>query len=211
MWRKELTLVLLTIAAVVILGEEPVILGKRTDVSHPSGSSLTLSCNLNTKTYQRFRWFLFRNSSVPSVQNLEEIYKDMCFRTKKDSPMVCNKTQLPKDNGILTEEDVLQYTLLNATEADSGLYYCKVTAEIPEFETKCSDGTEIIIVTATPTPGILLLHWWVWMLIGVSAVIVIVLIIVCILVRRRCRKRKGTIISFFLILLIYQQGSKHYK
>ncbi|XP_034528928.1 uncharacterized protein LOC117804706 isoform X2 [Notolabrus celidotus] len=184
MWRKELTLMLLTVAVMVISGEDPVILNKtKHTVLRPSGSSLTLGCSLDTEKYERFRLFLYCNPSGPSFTDSHQIY-EIFYGTKNHSIVFKNERQLRDDGeGNYLGKTVLKYTLLNATETDSGWYFCKVIAEIPDLANESSSGTEIIIKTVAPP--VHLIDWWLWLLVGVFAVILIVLLLVIILMRRR--------------------------
>uniref|UniRef100_UPI0037E7C430 T-cell-specific surface glycoprotein CD28 homolog isoform X2 n=1 Tax=Semicossyphus pulcher TaxID=241346 RepID=UPI0037E7C430 len=191
MWRKESTLLLLTVAVMVISAQDPVILDKtQRRVVLPSGSSPTLRCSLTTEKHDRFRVFLYFNPSGSSFNVSHKISERIFFRFTNTSTMVYNKNQDMKNGGIQSEERVLQYTLLNATAAQSGWYFCKVTAEIPDFLNENSNGTEVIFVTLPPTGSVQLVDWWLWMLLGVSAFILFVLLVICIWMRRRYRGRR---------------------
>ncbi|XP_074524589.1 uncharacterized protein LOC141789157 isoform X2 [Halichoeres trimaculatus] len=195
MWRKELTLMLLTVALMVISGEHLVILNRtQTTVVHPTGSSLTLGCSLETKKLERYRMSLYFNPSGCTFTKSHKIYE--LFRVANDTKINENKRQLQTNPGISTgDTGVLKITMLNATEADSGWYFCTLIAEIPDLGNESTNGTQVIIKTmeetVTPTPSSPPTDWWLWILIGVSAVILIILLVVCILMRRSYSRRRA--------------------
>ncbi|XP_074524588.1 uncharacterized protein LOC141789157 isoform X1 [Halichoeres trimaculatus] len=214
MWRKELTLMLLTVALMVISGEHLVILNRtQTTVVHPTGSSLTLGCSLETKKLERYRMSLYFNPSGCTFTKSHKIYE--LFRVANDTKINENKRQLQTNPGISTgDTGVLKITMLNATEADSGWYFCTLIAEIPDLGNESTNGTQVIITkslehttnpsvtivtgkqetmeeTVTPTPSSPPTDWWLWILIGVSAVILIILLVVCILMRRSYSRRRA--------------------
>ncbi|XP_047199050.1 uncharacterized protein LOC124854753 isoform X5 [Hippoglossus stenolepis] len=167
MWLKQLTLVLLTVAVMVVSGKQYVILGEEQRKVDVLGSSLTLGCPLNTSRYERFRlqWSFSPSGSSDNASNIS-------------SSMVKNDKLL----------DIRKnHTLPNVTQKNSGWYFCEVTVEIPFSNVIKSNGTQIVIANSEdPQP----IHWWMWLLLGVSTFILIVLLFITVMLRRRCRSRR---------------------
>nr|XP_020509166.1 uncharacterized protein LOC109998598 isoform X3 [Labrus bergylta] len=187
MWLKEVTLLFLTAAMMLVTGQEPVILDQtQRSVPLSSGSSLTLICGLNTTEHDRYRVHFYFYSSGSSFTdfNRKNLSQNLFIRPSSTSVV----EQGLENKGLQTEDTVLKYTLSNATEANSGWYFCTVRGEIPYDESKSSNGTQILIATERPKDWSV--DWWLWMLLGVSAVVLIVLLLVCILLRRRCRRHR---------------------
>ncbi|XP_034440016.1 uncharacterized protein LOC117760803 isoform X3 [Hippoglossus hippoglossus] len=168
MWLKQSTLVLLTVAVMVVSGKQYVILGEEQRKVDVLGSSLTLGCPLNTSRYERFRlqWSFSPSGSSDNASNIS-------------SSMVKNDKLLDiREN----------HTLPNVTLKNSGWYFCEVTVEIPFSNVIKSNGTQIVIANPEdPQP----IHWWMWLLLGVSTVILIVLLFITVMLRRRCRSRRA--------------------
>ncbi|XP_020509166.2 uncharacterized protein [Labrus bergylta] len=184
MWLKEVTLLFLTAAMMLVTGQEPVILDQtQRSVPLSSGSSLTLICGLNTTEHDRYRVHFYFYSSGSSFSDINRKNLSQKLFIRPSSTSVVEQGLENK-----TEDTVLKYTLLNATEANSGWYFCTVRGEIPYGESKSSNGTQILIATERPKDWSV--DWWLWMLLGVSAVVLIVLLLVCILLRRRCRRHR---------------------
>ncbi|XP_042339846.1 uncharacterized protein LOC121941180 isoform X4 [Plectropomus leopardus] len=144
------------------------------------GSSLTFHCRLNIETQNRFRvnWQFRGPSSNNSLKVLDD---KVVNKSAKTSTVVTNKTkQESRDEGTLSI-----YTLSNATEDDSGWYYCKVTIEIPSLRVKTSNGTEVVI------SRIPIINHWFWIILGVSAFILIALLLTCVCLRRRRSRSRG--------------------
>ncbi|XP_060890903.1 uncharacterized protein LOC132972040 isoform X1 [Labrus mixtus] len=208
MWLKEVTLLFLTAAMMLVTGQEPVILDQtQRSVSLSSGSSRTLICGLNTTEHDRYRvhFYFYSSGSSFSDINRKNLSQKLFIRPSSTSKV----EQGLENKGLFTEDAVLKYTLLNVTEANSGWYFCTVRGEIPYDESKSSNGTQILIATvkskehttypslpiftvkqATERPPDWRVDWWLWILLGVSAVVLIVLLLVCILLRRRCRRHR---------------------
>ncbi|XP_034440014.1 uncharacterized protein LOC117760803 isoform X1 [Hippoglossus hippoglossus] len=186
MWLKQSTLVLLTVAVMVVSGKQYVILGEEQRKVDVLGSSLTLGCPLNTSRYERFRlqWSFSPSGSSDNASNIS-------------SSMVKNDKLLDiREN----------HTLPNVTLKNSGWYFCEVTVEIPFSNVIKSNGTQIVIakslMEATVYPSLVTskqanpedpqpIHWWMWLLLGVSTVILIVLLFITVMLRRRCRSRRA--------------------
>ncbi|XP_031724358.1 uncharacterized protein LOC116395011 [Anarrhichthys ocellatus] len=183
MWLKRSTLVLLT-AALVISDQALVILNEtRTTVKVPLGSSVTFQCRLKIETHGRLRVIWFLNPSSFESHNLSE---EIFSKSAKNSSLVSNKTmQDYKDEGQDTEGTWPTYILSNATEQDSGWYFCRVTTDIPILKHINSSGTEVVITTVSPMDNFTLIDQWMWITLGVSIVILIVLLVICVLLRRR--------------------------
>ncbi|XP_042339844.1 uncharacterized protein LOC121941180 isoform X2 [Plectropomus leopardus] len=163
------------------------------------GSSLTFHCRLNIETQNRFRvnWQFRGPSSNNSLKVLDD---KVVNKSAKTSTVVTNKTkQESRDEGTLSI-----YTLSNATEDDSGWYYCKVTIEIPSLRVKTSNGTEVVITksihhTTSPSLPIVtgkqgripIINHWFWIILGVSAFILIALLLTCVCLRRRRSRSRG--------------------
>ncbi|XP_060890905.1 uncharacterized protein LOC132972040 isoform X3 [Labrus mixtus] len=187
MWLKEVTLLFLTAAMMLVTGQEPVILDQtQRSVSLSSGSSRTLICGLNTTEHDRYRvhFYFYSSGSSFSDINRKNLSQKLFIRPSSTSKV----EQGLENKGLFTEDAVLKYTLLNVTEANSGWYFCTVRGEIPYDESKSSNGTQILIATERPPDW--RVDWWLWILLGVSAVVLIVLLLVCILLRRRCRRHR---------------------
>lgn len=129
----------------MILDQAPVILdetpGNKVEV--PFGSSLTFHCRLKTETNERLRvvWY-FIPSGAP-FNGSRKIYEEMVNTSAKTSTI--KPKQSSKDEGRDTEETLSIYTLSNATDDNSGWYFCNVTIEIPLLEHINSTGTEVVI------------------------------------------------------------------
>ncbi|XP_053286464.1 uncharacterized protein LOC128447999 isoform X2 [Pleuronectes platessa] len=193
MWPKQSTLVLLTVAAMVVSGEQYVILNEEQGkVDIPFGSSLTLGCNLSTKTYNRFRLQWSFNPSGSSA---------------KASNIIASSVKV--QNTTLNLSDInWNHTLPNVAMNNSGWYFCGVTGDIPFKELIMSYGTQIAIakslMEATVYPSLVTskqanpdnpeepqaIHWWMWIVLGGSTFILIVLLVICVMLRRRCRRRR---------------------
>ncbi|KAL7396324.1 hypothetical protein ABVT39_004215 [Epinephelus coioides] len=188
MWLTRSTLVvLLTAAAVLVIsGQAPVILDETIREERiPSGSSLTFHCRLRTENHSRLRvvWY-FKQSLVSDSHTI--LHTEVVNKSARTSTVASNKPKQDlKDEGRDTEETLSVYTLSNATEENSGWYFCEVIIEIPLLTKKMSNGTEVVIY-APP-----IIDLWMWIILGVSAFILIVLLVTCICLRRRWRRKRG--------------------
>lgn len=184
MWPKPSTLVFLTaaVAALVVSGQAPVILDQTENrrVEVLVGSSVTFHCGLMTEMHERFRVVWHFNPSGSSFSDSQKLPKEIVNISAKTSSKMSNTTK-PKN----TEETSLIYTLSNATDQNSGWYFCKVIIEIPLLTNIISSGTEVVITNTTPTDNFQLMDWWMWILLAASAFILIVLLIICVCLRRR--------------------------
>ncbi|XP_049444242.1 uncharacterized protein LOC125896005 isoform X2 [Epinephelus fuscoguttatus] len=211
MWLTRSTLVVLLTAAaaaavLVISGQAPVILDDNIrEEKVPSGSTLTFHCRLRTETHSRLRvvWY-FKRSLVNDSHTV--LHTEMVNKSARTSTVASNL----KDEGRDTEGTLSVYTLSNATEENSGWYFCKVIIEIPSLTEKWSHGTEVVIsksiehttylsrpiatakqATVSPTDGPPIIDLWMWIILGVSAFILIVLLVTCVCLRRRRRRNRG--------------------
>ncbi|XP_036969458.1 uncharacterized protein LOC119028070 isoform X2 [Acanthopagrus latus] len=199
MWLKRSAPVFLAVAvaAVVISGQEPVILDSvRTEVTHPLGSPLIFKCNLDTTRNQRVwvDWYfnpsgdLFNESTLLDPKN----------RSTKTSTAMPDKRKVDDKD----DEQILYNHTLGAKYNDSGWYFCKVRKDIPILKDYVSNGTKVVItkseehsthpsltVKATESP-IANFQLWYWIVLGVSAFVLIVLPVMCILLRRRWRRSR---------------------
>ncbi|XP_049444247.1 uncharacterized protein LOC125896005 isoform X6 [Epinephelus fuscoguttatus] len=187
MWLTRSTLVVLLTAAaaaaavLVISGQAPVILDDNIrEEKVPSGSTLTFHCRLRTETHSRLRvvWY-FKRSLVNDSHTV--LHTEMVNKSARTSTVASNL----KDEGRDTEGTLSVYTLSNATEENSGWYFCKVIIEIPSLTEKWSHGTEVVIY------GPPIIDLWMWIILGVSAFILIVLLVTCVCLRRRRRRNRG--------------------
>ncbi|XP_049910061.1 uncharacterized protein LOC126396210 isoform X2 [Epinephelus moara] len=186
MWLTRSTLVVLLTAVLVISGQAPVILDENIREERvPSGSSLTFHCRLRTENHSRLRvvWYFKRSGSLVN-DSLRILHEDMVNKSARTSTVASNL----KDEGRDTEGTLAEYTLSNATEENSGWYFCKVIIEIPFLTKKWSNGTEVVI---SPTDGLPIIDLWMWIILGVSAFILIVLLVTCVCLRRRRRRNRG--------------------
>ncbi|KAM8745615.1 uncharacterized protein AB9X84_016764 isoform 3-T3 [Acanthopagrus schlegelii] len=185
MWLKRSALVFLAVAvaAVVISGQEPVILDSvRTEVTHPLGSPLIFKCNLDTTGNQRVwvDWYfnpsgdLFNESTLLDPKN----------RSTKTSTVVPDKRKVDDKD----DEQILYTYTLGAKYNDSGWYFCKVRKDIPILKVYVSNGTKVVITTVPPKA---IFQLWHWIVLGVSAFVLIVLLVMCILLRRRWRRSRA--------------------
>ncbi|KAL7396322.1 hypothetical protein ABVT39_004215 [Epinephelus coioides] len=194
MWLTRSTLVvLLTAAAVLVIsGQAPVILDETIREERiPSGSSLTFHCRLRTENHSRLRvvWY-FKQSLVSDSHTI--LHTEVVNKSARTSTVASNKPKQDlKDEGRDTEETLSVYTLSNATEENSGWYFCEVIIEIPLLTKKMSNGTEVVISTVSPTDAPPIIDLWMWIILGVSAFILIVLLVTCICLRRRWRRKRG--------------------
>ncbi|XP_068558518.1 uncharacterized protein [Cebidichthys violaceus] len=197
MWLKRSTLVLLT-AALVISDQALVILDEKRSteaVKVPHGSSVTFQCRLKTGAHDTFRVIWYLN---PSTFDLHNLSVEFFNKSAKKSRVVSNKTK--QDSKEDTEETWPTYTLSNATDQDSGWYFCKVIIDIPVLIQINSSGTEVVITkseehttdpaTVSPTENFTHVDRWMWIMLGVSSVILIVLLVVCVLLTRRHRRSR---------------------
>ncbi|XP_058494910.1 uncharacterized protein LOC131465940 isoform X2 [Solea solea] len=183
---KQSTLVLLTVAVLVVSGQEHVDLDheeKTRDVA--IGSSLTLHCKLETKNYERFRvHWEFHPSSGPN-----------------SSAILIREDTANTSNRITAQT----YIIENVTDKNSGSYHCKVIEEIPGFENVQSKKTQVVIeslmeTTAYPsvltrkqaTPNLVpwFPKWWMWMGLCLSILTLFLLLLISAALRRRCRRRQ---------------------
>ncbi|KAG7513889.1 hypothetical protein JOB18_019409 [Solea senegalensis] len=192
---KQSTLVLLTVAVLVVSGQEHVDLDHREKtVDVAIGSSLTLHCKLKTEKYERFRvHWEFLPSSGPNSSQI--IHKDLVDRSAKTS----NRTTAQQYHWET-------YIIANVTDKNSGSYHCKVIEEIPGFENVQSKKTQVVIAeslmetTAYPsvltrkqaTPNLVpeFPKWWMWMVLCLSILALFILLLICAVLRRRCRRRQ---------------------
>ncbi|KAL3047549.1 hypothetical protein OYC64_021695 [Pagothenia borchgrevinki] len=181
MWLKRTTLVLLTVAALVVSGKDVNIQTQRR-VEVPAGSSVTFLCpvtslcplmkELGSVSYRVYWHF---NSAGPSSDGVRI--------SNKSSTVVSNKTKQNIEKN--------KYTLINATKNDTGWYFCILIVVIPVLEKYRSNGTELVITTVIPTKSLPLLDLWMWISLGVSTFILMVLLVVCLLLRRRHRRSRA--------------------
>ncbi|XP_069378409.1 uncharacterized protein [Paralichthys olivaceus] len=179
-WLKQSTLVLLTVAVMVVSGKVYVNLDKKQKVDVPFGSSLTLHCCLGlTDEDQRFRvrWsFISSESANNKSINISE---GTFSRNSSDEWR----------NLILSD----------VTRNNSGRYFCEIMVDIPKISSNKSKETQVVIVkslmeatvypslvTNDPTP----IDWWMWILLGISTFILIILLVICAMMRRRCHRRR---------------------
>ncbi|XP_056895128.1 uncharacterized protein LOC130529169 isoform X2 [Takifugu flavidus] len=145
-----------------------VILDKETKwVTLLSGSALRFKCDLNADGFHRFTvmWYFTSNQSSDIV---------------KLNGSRINKTTTSINNAVLN------YTT-NATEENSGWYFCHVTAELPNHHKNTSNRTKVTIMSRPFT----FKNFWQWVLVGASALILIVFLLLCVLLRRRCGKKSA--------------------
>ncbi|XP_034002033.1 uncharacterized protein LOC117495079 isoform X3 [Trematomus bernacchii] len=181
MWLKRTTLVLLTVAALVVSGKDVNIQTQRR-VEVPAGSSVTFLCPVTSlcplmKELDRYRVNWYFNSAGPSSGDVR-----ISNNSAKSSTVVSNKTKQNNEKNI--------YTLINATKNDTGWYFCTLIVEIPVLKHCQSNGTELVI-TVIPTKSLPLLDLWMWISLGVSTFILMVLLVVCLLLRRRHRRSRA--------------------
>ncbi|XP_058494911.1 uncharacterized protein LOC131465940 isoform X3 [Solea solea] len=166
---KQSTLVLLTVAVLVVSGQEHVDLDheeKTRDVA--IGSSLTLHCKLETKNYERFRvHWEFHPSSGPN-----------------SSAILIREDTANTSNRITAQT----YIIENVTDKNSGSYHCKVIEEIPGFENVQSKKTQVVIATPNLVPWFP--KWWMWMGLCLSILTLFLLLLISAALRRRCRRRQ---------------------
>ncbi|KAF3691107.1 hypothetical protein EXN66_Car006781 [Channa argus] len=181
MWLKRSTLMLYTVAVAGMVmspkyHQTSVILDKtEREVNVPVGSSLALHCNLSKENYKKYRVSWYFDPSGSSFN---------------DSGLLVRKAlnQCEKSINNLTDEKMI-CNLSNVTQQHCGLYFCKVTGEIPVYVCNNSSGTQINIL---PLPeGSSVISWWMWILLGVFTFILIVLLVICILLRRRPRRSRA--------------------
>ncbi|KAK5930953.1 hypothetical protein CgunFtcFv8_027147 [Champsocephalus gunnari] len=200
MWLKRTTLVLLTVAALVVSGKDVIIQTQRR-AEVPAGSSVTFLCPVTSLCHVRigkldgYRVNWLFNSSGPSSGGVRKLSNDISNNSAKSSTVVSNKNK---------------YTLINATTNDTGWYFCNLIVEIPVLKNCESNGTELVITeskelttypslpnmagkqaTMSPTESLPLLDLWMWISLGVSTFILIVLLVVCLLLRRRHRRSRA--------------------
>ncbi|KAG7513887.1 hypothetical protein JOB18_019409 [Solea senegalensis] len=177
---KQSTLVLLTVAVLVVSGQEHVDLDHREKtVDVAIGSSLTLHCKLKTEKYERFRvHWEFLPSSGPNSSQI--IHKDLVDRSAKTS----NRTTAQQYHWET-------YIIANVTDKNSGSYHCKVIEEIPGFENVQSKKTQVVIATPNLVPEFP--KWWMWMVLCLSILALFILLLICAVLRRRCRRRQDPI------------------
>ncbi|XP_029285931.1 uncharacterized protein LOC115007273 isoform X4 [Cottoperca gobio] len=162
MWLKRLTLVLLTAAALVTSDQDLVILDeKQNKVEVLVGSSVTFDCRIMPATPDRHRVVWRFSASGSSVNDSYKI------------------------NNSSGELNNTKYILLNATDKNSGWYFCQIIVEIPLLNITNSSGTQVVVNNFPVIAG------WIWIVLGVSAFILIVLLVTCVLLRRRCRRSRG--------------------
>ncbi|XP_034002032.1 uncharacterized protein LOC117495079 isoform X2 [Trematomus bernacchii] len=199
MWLKRTTLVLLTVAALVVSGKDVNIQTQRR-VEVPAGSSVTFLCPVTSlcplmKELDRYRVNWYFNSAGPSSGDVR-----ISNNSAKSSTVVSNKTKQNNEKNI--------YTLINATKNDTGWYFCTLIVEIPVLKHCQSNGTELVITESKklttypslpkvkgkqaviPTKSLPLLDLWMWISLGVSTFILMVLLVVCLLLRRRHRRSR---------------------
>ncbi|XP_041791829.1 uncharacterized protein LOC121605809 isoform X5 [Chelmon rostratus] len=178
MWLKRSTLVFLTVivAAAGTSGQVPVILNKtQLTVYIPLGSSLTFHCRLRIEKYVTFRVLWYFNPFESSFNDSHKLTQELHNKSARTST---NETE--RDGQTLSK-----YTLSDATERNSGWYFCRVIVEIPILNISESSGTHVVINNLS------LLDWWLWITLGVSAVILIVLLVICVLMRKRGRSSRA--------------------
>ncbi|XP_041791826.1 uncharacterized protein LOC121605809 isoform X2 [Chelmon rostratus] len=202
MWLKRSTLVFLTVivAAAGTSGQVPVILNKtQLTVYIPLGSSLTFHCRLRIEKYVTFRVLWYFNPFESSFNDSHKLTQELHNKSARTST---NETE--RDGQTLSK-----YTLSDATERNSGWYFCRVIVEIPILNISESSGTHVVITkrvehtthpslpvvtdkqaTVSPADNLSLLDWWLWITLGVSAVILIVLLVICVLMRKRGRSSR---------------------
>ncbi|XP_056895127.1 uncharacterized protein LOC130529169 isoform X1 [Takifugu flavidus] len=162
-----------------------VILDKETKwVTLLSGSALRFKCDLNADGFHRFTvmWYFTSNQSSDIV---------------KLNGSRINKTTTSINNAVLN------YTT-NATEENSGWYFCHVTAELPNHHKNTSNRTKVTITRIVEHTTLRSLvtdrevsrpftfkNFWQWVLVGASALILIVFLLLCVLLRRRCGKKSA--------------------
>ncbi|KAM3619435.1 uncharacterized protein V6R79_008066 [Siganus canaliculatus] len=183
MWRRQSTLVLLTVAVMAISGQDPVILdlNHTEEVKVPLGSKLIFKCDFNTAEHERFVVDWYFNRSGPSYSATDHISKQHFNRSTHSS----FRETLQHSENI----KVLIHTS-NATEENSGWYSCKVTADIPVLWNPKSKGRFVNITTVSPEDSGLPTDWGLWIALGVSTAILAVLLVICILLRRRYRSSR---------------------
>ncbi|XP_033478464.2 uncharacterized protein LOC117254359 isoform X2 [Epinephelus lanceolatus] len=213
MWlTRSMLVVLLTAAVLVISGQAPVILDENIREERvPSGSTLTFHCRLRTENHSRLRVVWYFKRSGPSLNDSLRIHTEMVNKSARTSTVASNKPkQDSKDEGRDTEGTLSVYTLSNATEENSGWYFCEVIIEIPFLTKKRSNGTKVVIsksiehttypsrpivtakqATVSPTDGPPIIDLWMWIILGVSAFILIVLLVTCVCLRRTWRRNRG--------------------
>ncbi|KAK5870016.1 hypothetical protein PBY51_024682 [Eleginops maclovinus] len=190
MWLKRTTLVLLTVAALVVSGKDVILQTQRTE-EVPFGSSVTLLCIELKEKHERFRVNWYFNPTGPSLDKARTLPNDISNNSAKSSTVVSNKT---KPN---TEKN--KYTIINATENDTGWYFCNFTDEIPTLTHYKTNGTKLNIMKSkehttypslskntVPSHGPVDVD-----LVGGFFFHLIVLLVVCFLLRRRNRRSRG--------------------
>ncbi|KAK5907382.1 hypothetical protein CesoFtcFv8_005239 [Champsocephalus esox] len=188
MWLKRTTLVLLTVAALVVSGKDVIIQTQRR-AEVPAGSSVTFLCPVTSLCHVRigkldgYRVNWLFNSSGPSSGGVRKLSNDISNNSAESSTVVSNKTKQNINKN--------KYTLINATTNDTGWYFCILIVEIPVLKDCKSNGTELVITTMSPTESLPLLDLWMWISLGVSTFILIVLLVVCLLLRRRHRRSRA--------------------
>ncbi|XP_034085753.1 uncharacterized protein LOC117555129 isoform X3 [Gymnodraco acuticeps] len=188
MWLKRTTLVLLTVAALVVSGKDVIIQTQRR-AEVPAGSSVTFLCPVDSLCHvrigklDRYRVNWLFNPSGPSWDGVRKLSNDISNNSANSSTVVSNKTKQNIEKN--------KYTLINATTNDTGWYFCILIVEIPVLELCKSNGTELVITTMSPTESLPLLDLWMWISLGVSTFILIVLLVVCLVLRRRHRRSRA--------------------
>lgn len=142
MWLKRTTLVLLTVAALVVSGKDVIIQTQRR-AEVPAGSSVTFLCPVTSLCHVRigkldgYRVNWLFNSTGPSSGGVRKLSNDISNNSAKSSTVVSNKTKQNIEKN--------KYTLINATTNDTGWYSCILIVEIPVLKHCESNGTELII------------------------------------------------------------------
>ncbi|XP_062252062.1 uncharacterized protein LOC133961112 isoform X2 [Platichthys flesus] len=194
MWPKQSTLMLLTVAVMVVSGGQYVILGEeQRKVDVPFGSSLTLGCHLSKEMCDppvqqfRLRWFFIPSGSTDNA----------AFNIPSSTESNSTWREIKRNQ-----------TLSNVTQKNSGWYFCEFTLEIPHNKVIEINGTQIVIakslMEATVYPSLVTskqanpanpeepqaIPWWMWIVLGVSTFIVIVLLVICVMLRSGNRRRR---------------------
>ena len=137
---SSIYLSIVAVAAVVISGQEPVILDSvRTEVTHPLGSPLIFKCNLDT-TGNQIVWVDWYFNPSGDLFN-ESTLLDPKNRSTKTSTAMPDKRKVDDKD----DEQILYNHTLGAKYNDSGWYFCKVRKEIPILKDYVSNGTKVVI------------------------------------------------------------------
>lgn len=170
MWLRMLTLLVLTgavtLASVRRQNHVEVCLNdQEKSLEVPYGATLTLVCCLNVTTTGRIfiKWYFNRSEYM----NIAAKTLGQELRGCPDKGKTCNLT--------------------NVNEAQRGWYLCKITIDIPLIIEHVSNPTQILI-----SPPDLHVHWWIWIIVGVSSSILFTFLLICLWKTGKCCRKRAT-------------------